>query len=77
MYSQVHAPGNRLSTDAVKVWIISGVINYTIWLAILSGFLYLDYRFSWYEWIGWVLICIISLLALTGIWSVFIKPFLL
>ena len=77
MYSQIHAPENRLSKDSVKVWIISRVISYVIWIAIFSILLYLDYRFSWYEWIGWVLIGITSLIALSGIWSVFIKPFLL
>ena len=77
MYSQIHAPENRLSKDSVKVWILSRVISYVIWIAIFSILLYLDYRFSWYEWIGWVLIGITSLIALSGIWSVFIKPFLL
>ncbi|QUW22835.1 PH domain-containing protein [Sporosarcina sp. Marseille-Q4063] len=77
MYSQIHAPEGRLSKDAIKVWIISGVINYAIWLAVFSVLLYLDYRFSWYEWIGLVIIGFTSLIALSGIWSVFIKPFLL
>lgn len=77
MYSQFHAPEGRLSKDSVKVWIISGVINYTIWLSLFALLWYLDYRYFWYEWIGFILIGITSLLVLSGIWSVFIKPFLL
>ncbi|WP_172370928.1 PH domain-containing protein [Sporosarcina jiandibaonis] len=77
MYSQIHAPEGRLSKDSVKVWIISKAISYAIWIAIFSVLLYLDYRFFWYEWIGWVLIGITSLIALSGIWSILIEPFLL
>ena len=77
MYSQIHAPEGRLSKDSVKVWIISGLVSYAIWIAVFAVLLYLDYRFTWYEWIGWVLTGITCLIALSGIWSVFIKPFLL
>ena len=77
MYSEIHAPENRLSKDSVKVWIISGIISYSIWLILFAVLLYVDFRFSWYEWIGWILIGITSLIALSGIWSVFIKPFIL
>lgn len=77
MYSQIQAPEGRLSKDSVKVWIISGVINYAIWIAAFAVLLYLDHRFTWYEWISWVLIGITCLIALSGIWSIFIKPFLL
>ena len=77
MYSEIHAPENRLSKDSVKVWIIGGTISYSIWLILFAVLLYVDFRFSWYEWIGWILIGITSLIALSGIWSVFIKPFIL
>lgn len=77
MYSEIHAPENRLSKDSVKVWIISGIISYSIWLILFAVLLYVDFRFSWYEWIGWILIGITSLIALSGIWSIFIKPYLL
>ena len=77
MYSEIHAPENRLSKDSVKVWIIGGITSYSIRLIIFAVLLYIDFRFSWYEWIGWTLIGITSLIAFSGIWSVFIKPFLL
>lgn len=76
MYSQMNAPQKRLSKDAVKVWIISETITNLIGFMILGVLLYLDYRFSWKEWIGWILIGIIAISVLGAVWS-FINPFLL
>ena len=66
MYSQILAPENRLSKKAVNVWIIRGTIRYVIWFAIFAVLFYLDHRFSWYEWIGWMLMGITRLTVLSG-----------
>lgn len=77
MYSQIPGPENRLSKDALKVWIISETITCVIILIILSILFYVDYLFSWKEWIGWILIGITILSVLVESWSIFIQPFLL
>ena len=76
MYSQTNAPQKRLSKSAVKVWFISDTIVNTIGFTILGILLYLDYRFSWNEWIGWILVGITLISVLGAAWS-FITPFLL
>lgn len=76
MYSQINVPQKRLSKDAVKVWIISETIANLIGFIILGVLLYLDYRFSWKEWIGWILIGITAISVLGAVWS-FINPILL
>lgn len=76
MNFQMNAPQKRLSKDAVKVWIISETITNLIVFVILGVLFYLDYHFSWKEWIGWILISIIAISVLGAIWS-FINPFLL
>lgn len=76
MHAQVSAPQKRLSKDAVKISIISETIMNIIGFLILGVLLYLDYRFSWKEWIGWVLIGLTVISMLGAIWSI-INPFLL
>lgn len=76
MYSQTNAPQKRLSKDAVKVWLISEMIMNLIGFMIIGILLYLDYRFSWKEWFGWILIGITVIAVLGAVWS-FINPFLL
>lgn len=76
MYSQLNVPEQRLSRDAVKVWIIREILSNLIVLIILGVFFYLDARFSWKEWIGWILIGITAIYVPVAIWS-FISPFLL
>ncbi|MBS4192787.1 PH domain-containing protein [Bacillus sp. FJAT-49705] len=76
MYSQMNAPRQRLSRDAVKVWIISELVTNLIGFIILGALFYLDYRFSWKEWIGWILIAITAISLIGAVWS-FINPFLL
>ncbi|WHY86617.1 PH domain-containing protein [Neobacillus novalis] len=76
MYSQMNGPQKRLSKDAVKVWIISETITSIIGFITLGIFLYLDYRFSWKEWIGWILKGLLLISVLSAVWS-WIKSFLL
>ncbi|CAM4079947.1 PH domain-containing protein [Lederbergia lenta] len=72
----MNTPQKRLSKDAIKVWLISDTIGNIIGILILSILFYLDYRFSWKTWIGWILIVITTFSLLGGIWSL-IHPFLL
>lgn len=69
-------PQKRLSKDAIKVWMLSETITNLIAFIILGVFLYLDYRFSWKEWIGWILIGITAISVLGAVWSL-ISPFLI
>lgn len=76
MQSPMSLPQQRLSKDAVKVWIISELITNIIGFMILVILLYLDYRYSWKAWIGWILIGFTVFSVLSTIWSL-INPFLL
>ncbi|WP_438347943.1 PH domain-containing protein [Paenibacillus sp. FA6] len=76
MYSQIPGPESRLSKDAVIVWRISETITYVISFIVLGLLFYLDYLFSWKDWIGWILIGIAILVVLASVWSIFIKPLL-
>ena len=69
-------PHNRLSKNAIKVWILSEMITNLIAFIVLGILLYLDYHFSWNEWIGWILLGITAISVLGGVWSL-ISPFLL
>lgn len=69
MYVENEAPQKKLSEDAVKVWLISEAIENVIGYIVLAVLFYLDYRFSWKEWIGWILIGL-AVLSVPGIvWS--------
>lgn len=72
---QMNGPQKRLSKDAVKVWLISDTISNIIGFIILVILLYLDYRFAWKEWIGWILKGLIPIFILGAVWSWF-RPFL-
>ncbi|MDF1996278.1 PH domain-containing protein [Peribacillus frigoritolerans] len=76
MNSIISLPQKRLSKDAIKVWMLSETITNLIAFIILGVLLYLDYRFSWKEWIGWILIGITIISVLGAAWSL-ISPFLL
>ncbi|PLR94124.1 PH domain-containing protein [Bacillus sp. T33-2] len=76
MYLETEGPQKRLSRDAVKVWFISGTIENVIGFIVLGILFYLDYRFSWKEWIGWILIGIAIISVLAFVWSIF-SPVLL
>lgn len=60
----------------MKVWLISDAITNLIGFIILGVLFYLDFRFSWKEWIGWILIIVTVLAIIGGIWSL-IHPFFL
>ncbi|MEV5112283.1 PH domain-containing protein [Peribacillus frigoritolerans] len=76
MNSIMSLPQKRLSKDAIKVWMLSETITNLIAFIIIGVLLYLDYRFSWKEWIGWILIGITIISVLGAAWSL-ISPFLL
>ncbi|CAM3990769.1 PH domain-containing protein [Mesobacillus zeae] len=76
MYVENDAPQQRLSEDAVKVWLIDEAIENVIGFVILGVLFYLDYRFSWKEWIGWILIGLVILSVPGAVWS-FVRPKLL
>lgn len=58
------------------MWMLSETITNLIAFIIIGVLLYLDYRFSWKEWIGWILIGITIISVLGAAWSL-ISPFLL
>lgn len=72
----MNVPQQRLSEDAVKVWIISDIIENLIIFIVLGVLFYLDKYFSWKEWIGWILMAITTIAVIGTVWS-FIRPFLL
>ncbi|ONK21340.1 hypothetical protein BLX87_22405 [Bacillus sp. VT-16-64] len=76
MNNSLDLPKKRLSKDAIKVWLISDTIGNIVGFIILGTLFYLDDRFSWKEWIGWILIGITVLLIIGFIWSL-IEPFFL
>lgn len=76
MYSEINKPEQRLSKDAVKVWMISDTISNVIGFIVLAVLFYLDARFAWKEWIGWILILLTVFAVIGAIWS-YIKPLLL
>ncbi|WP_334077767.1 PH domain-containing protein [Paenibacillus sanfengchensis] len=77
MPNKIREPLNRLSQHAVKIWIINEIIGSVIAFLVLGVLFYLDARFSWVFWVGWILIGSAVLAVLLTLWSVFIHPFLL
>jgi uncharacterized protein len=73
---RIAPPQNRLSKDAVKVWITADMIGDLIAFAVLGALLYLDHNFAWKEWIGWILIGLLVITILSIPWSI-IRPMLL
>lgn len=76
MNSSVPLPHNKLSKDAVKVWLISDAIGNVIGLVVLAVLLYLDSRYDWKPWIGWILIGLTILFVLGTLWSL-VHPYLM
>ena len=76
MNALLEEPQKRLSKHAVKVWLIGEMIGNFIGLISLGVLFYLDYYFSWKDWIGWILIVVTALALISAIWG-FIHPFLL
>lgn len=77
MLEEIHPPQNRLSKNIIKATIIGELVEACVVIIIIGILFYLDYRFSWKDWIGWILIAITVLYILASIWSVTIRPFLL
>ncbi|WP_071458875.1 PH domain-containing protein [Bacillus massilinigeriensis] len=69
MLEEIELPKKKLSEDAVKVWWICEVIENVIAFIILAVLFYLDYRFSWKEWVGWILIGLAALFVPGLVWS--------
>lgn len=76
MYYPISEPKQRLSKDAIKIWIISETIMNGIGYILLGGLFFLDHLYKWTDWIGWILICITILCLLFTVYS-YIRPFLL
>ncbi|OXT17482.1 hypothetical protein B9K06_09180 [Bacillus sp. OG2] len=76
MESRIAPPQNRLSKNAVKVWITADMIGDIIAFTVLGILLYLDHYFAWKEWIGWILIGLVVITVLSIPWSI-IRPMLL
>lgn len=75
MLVNIKEPQNRISSRAIRVWIISEVIQNIIGFAVLGVLFYLNVLFSWKEWIGWVLIILLFVSIPAAIWSI-ISPFI-
>ncbi|MFZ4453663.1 PH domain-containing protein [Salibacterium aidingense] len=76
MEQPITMPQRRLSKHAINVWIIKDIIMEIIAFSVLGLLFYLDYIFSWKEWIGWILIGITVLSVLSAVWSLFFEPYL-
>jgi len=61
LINEIQTPGQRLSKDSIKAWLINEMILNVIGFIILGVLFYLDYYFSWREWIGWILIIVTAL----------------
>ncbi|MYL64515.1 PH domain-containing protein [Bacillus hwajinpoensis] len=70
----IHNPNRTLSEDVVKVWTINEIIGNSIGFLVLGVLFYLDHRFLWWEWIGWLLLAVVIISIITAIWDVFIHP---
>ncbi|WP_211747818.1 PH domain-containing protein [Paenibacillus sp. Marseille-Q4541] len=77
MHTPIPEPQNLLSKDAIKVWMIKETIENIIAFIILGILIYLDIRFSWVVWIGWILYGLAGISILVAIWSIFIRPYVL
>ncbi|MGY4690919.1 PH domain-containing protein [Salibacterium sp. K-3] len=76
MDSSLQKPERRLSKKAVRVWVITSIIEEFIFFVILGVLYYLDQRFSWPEWAGWVITGLLIIAVLGAVWSLFISPWL-
>jgi hypothetical protein len=69
LIKEIPSPRQRLSKDSIKVWLINELILNVIGFIILGVLFYLDYYFSWREWIGWVLFGLTILAVIDMIFS--------
>ncbi|MEN1968357.1 PH domain-containing protein [Lentibacillus sp. N15] len=70
-------PENQISTDAIKVWRISNIIQDVIALIVLIGLLWTGIHFAWFHWIIVILWILLGLTPVDVIWSIGIQPVLL
>lgn len=64
-------PQRSLSKDVLKVWRINEAIEHGVGFILLGVLLYLDYRFAWKVWIGWILLGLTGIAVLSAVWSLF------
>lgn len=69
MYSDINEPRQTLSKDAIRVWIIRETLEAGAGVVVLAVLLYLDHRFAWPAWIGWILYGLLVLDIGSMIWS--------
>ncbi|PFG12429.1 PH domain-containing protein [Bacillus sp. es.036] len=74
MAAEISSPNLTLSKDVVKVWTINEIIGNSIGFLVLGTLFYLDHRFLWWEWVGWLLLAVLVISIITAIWDVFIHP---
>lgn len=55
MDQQIVTPQQQLSKVVIRVWIIGEIIANFIGLLVLAALFFLDYKFSWPEWAGWII----------------------
>ncbi|WP_066189103.1 MULTISPECIES: PH domain-containing protein [Gracilibacillus] len=77
MYPEIHTPIKQISEKAIHVNRLSSLIEQAISTSILIVLLCLDYSFSWYSWIGYVLWGLLIIDIFSGIWSIVFRPILL
>ena len=74
MAVEISNPNLRLSKDVVKVWTINEIIGNGIGFLVLGVLFYLDHRFLWWEWVGWLLLVATGISVITAIWDIFFHP---
>lgn len=74
MDQQIVTPQQQLSKVVIRVWIIGEIIANFIGLLVLAALFFLDYKFSWPEWAGWIILVVTILSVVGTIWSVFFEP---
>jgi hypothetical protein len=70
LLKEIPFPRQQLSKDSIKAWLINEMILNMIGFIVLGVLFYLDYYFSWREWIGWILI----ILTVSAIIDMFFSP---
>lgn len=74
MTTSYAAPRHSLSPHAIKYWRMEEFILNLIGFIILGVLFYLDSRFEWYAWIGWVLIGLAIFFLIGAVWSIISPP---
>lgn len=66
----------QLAPKAVPYWRMYELITNLVSALVLGVLFFLDWRFDWYTWIGWVLIGLAVFFVLGAIWSIISPPLL-